>query len=570
MKELSGRGGGLPFPGRYLYLVLSCLLILVSACSRIGNYAVKRADRAAYGIIGETQENALGKRSKSSIDPWEDETTRKLLTESGRVDLDQDASTTPSLLISLNEAITAAIANNRDYKSQREALYQQALSLTETRRDYHYLFTGSATAGAARTDQGRVEEWSGSRGFSLGVSKLLATGASMTLDFSHSFTRFFTGDPRPGASNNLSFSIVQPLLRGAGSLVARETLRQAERDMIYAVREFRRYQQDFIIDAASRYYSILSSWDQLRNTWRNYNSVLDNLQKLEEFYGGGRARGLEVDQARQALLVAELGVTRSLNSYRRRLDEFKIFLGLPIDLDIGPDPGELKRIADRGLVRPDMSLKVAIRSALEDRLDYKNTADRVEDSRRSVKIALQNFLPNLDANYSYNTSTGAEKDRVRLDFQDNTNQFSLDLGIPFDWTPRRNNYRNALINLDQAKRSLELFREQLVLDVRDAWRNLEEARTEYRIQEQSVILAERRVRQSSLFLQSGKASARDLIEAEDDLLEARNSLTNALISHTLQRLQFWNTIERLEIDEKGMWVESDRPMDMKPGGKAEE
>jgi outer membrane protein TolC len=173
----------------------------------------------------------------------------------------------------------------------------------------------------------------------------------------------------------------------------------------------------------------------------------------------------------------------------------------------------------------------------------------------AVKIALQNFLPNLNAGYNYSTSTGDDKDRVRLDFRDNTNVFSLNLGLPFDWTPRRNDYRRALISADQAKRSLEQFREQLILEVRDNWRELEDSRTDYRIQVESVRLAERRVKSTSLFLQSGRATARDLLDAQDALLLSHNALTNALVRHTIQRLRFWNSIERLTIDEKGMWRE---------------
>ena len=65
-------------------------------------------------------------------------------------------------------------------------------------------------------------------------------------------------------NNALTFNIVQPLLNGFGPLVTKEPLRQAERNMIYAVRDFKRYQQDFVIDISSQYYSVLRTLDQLR------------------------------------------------------------------------------------------------------------------------------------------------------------------------------------------------------------------------------------------------------------------------------------------------------------------
>ena len=542
---------------------------MLFSCARVGDYAQKRADKAAYEIIAAKQMEALGKASQISIDPGKDDVTERILAEAKRLDSSRDEYTTPTYAISLNDALTIAIANNPDYKSRRESLYTQALGLTETRRDYEPLFSGSASAGATRAEQGEEVEWYGSRGFAAGASQVLATGARISLDFSHSFVRFFTHDPRPGASNSLSASLSQPLLRGAGTLVAREGLRQAERSMIYEVRSFRRYQQEFIITLVGRYFELISAQDQLRNARSNYESAIRNFQKLEKFAEGGLVSGIEVDQARQRVLQAETAMSRTRRSYGLQLDDFKIFLGLPLELDAGPDPLELTRIAERGLLQPKMDLSQAVAIALEERLDLKNMKDSVGDSERQLEIALQNFLPHLDAGYNFSTSTGDDKDRVRLDFEDHTQQFSLNLGLPFDWTPRRNDYRRAQIGLQQARRALDLFHEQLVLEVREAWRELEEARVDYRIQMESVKLARRRVNMASLFLQSGRATARDLLEAEDELWASQNALTSALVRHTIQRLRFWNSIERLEVDEKGMWIEQRNELTNISGEKTE-
>lgn len=539
-----------------LCLVLGIILLLLCSCSRLGDYARERADKAAYKIIAQKQSHALGRADDITIDPIHGQAFQKVLEQAPRQDWARDYYTTPAYTLSLNDALAIGITNNRDYKTQKESLYTQALSLTEVRRNFQPLFSGSVDGGVSRVEQDGEVEWYGARGFSGGVSKALATGARISLDFSHSFIRYFTNDPRPAASNTFSASFMQPLLRGAGRLVAHENLRQAERSMIYNVRSFRRYQQGFIIDVMQRYYSLLSAQDQLKNEQGNYEKTVYNWQKLENFAKGGKATEVQVDQARQEVLRAESRISRTQASFGRQLDSFKIFLGLPIDLDMGPDPEELDILQARGLLRPDMTLKDAVNIALEERLDLKNQKDQVEDNRRGVRIAFRNFFPHLDFNYKYSTSTGDDKDRIKLDFEDNTHEFSLNLGLPFDWTPRRNDYRRALISLTQAERSLEEFEEKLVLDVRDAWRKLEQSRVDYKIQQESVRLSERRVEMAALFLQSGRSTARDLLEAQEELLSSKNALTTALVQYTIQRLQFWNAIDRMEIDEKGMWVEN--------------
>ncbi|MFC1600784.1 TolC family protein [Candidatus Sumerlaeota bacterium] len=541
-----------------LCLIASCALL--HGCVRFGEFAKRRADRAAYAIIEEAQLRALGQAGEISIDEECDELTSGVLAAAGRLDWQSDSFTSPSHLISLSDALALAVRNNRDYRTRKESLFNQALGLTETRRNHSYTYSASGNLSHTRVESGhdtlagqQVERF-GSRGLAAGINKLFASGARFSTNFSHSYLRNFTTNTE-GASNGLAVSVVQPLLRGAGSLVAREPLRQAERSMVYAVRDFRRYQQQFVIDASSTYYQLLSAQDQVRNARRNLDVATGDWAKVRRLSEGGKRTAIEVDQARQRVLEAEASWINAQSSYLSRLDSLKRFLGLPIELDIGPDAAELERIFERGLLRPDMELTEALEAARANRLDLLTTRERVADSERQLQIALRDFLPGLSFSYDFSTSRESEKDRFNTNFRDHTQTRALSLELPLDWTPRRNNYRRALIALTQANRSLELAEEDLTIEVREAWRELERVRRNYEVQLESARLAEKRVRRASLMLESGRAQTRDLLDAQDDLLAGRNAVTSALVDHTLQRLRFWQSIERLEIDAEGMWHE---------------
>lgn len=544
-------------------LLLGLLLGLLGlgGCARIGQFARTRADHAASKIITEKQKAALGKSGGFTIDEAEDETTRDLLRRVKRLDWANDAFTTPTTMISLAQALALAIANSRDYKTQREALFAQALALTETRRNFGALYTATGFAhwdqnNTASGSAGGASESFGTRGLTAGVTRLLATGAQVGLDFSHQFVRSLDGHAQASSANTLAFSVVQPLLNGFGPLVTQEPLRQKERNMVYAVRAFRRYQQSFVIDVASRYYALLAAQDQLRNGHRNYESADLNWRKLRRYAEGGRYTEIDVGQARQKVLEAEAGLSSTDKDYSRKLDQFKYFLGLPIDLDLGPDAQELGAIAARGLLRPDMTLREAVDTALRGRLDLASTHDAVEDSQRQVKIAEQNFLPTLSAFFRYSATKSTGHEGLELDFKNHDNQYGFDLTLPLDWTVRRNSFRLALLAQSQAQRTYDQARDALILEVRDAWRELDEQRTHYGIQQEASTLAERQVQSTSMMLQMGRATPRDMLEAQDNLLLTRNAVTSALIAHTIQRLRFWNAIERLAVDSKGMWYEN--------------
>ena len=92
--------------------------------------------------------------------------------------------------------------------------------------------------------------------------------------------------------------------------------------------------------------------------------------------------------------------------------------------------------------------------------------------------------------------------------------------------------------------------------MRNAWRELERLRNAYRIQLETLAQAQKSVESTEMLMAASRATTRDVLDAQASLLTAQNAVTAALIDHTIQRLNFWNSIERLKIDVKGMWNEN--------------
>lgn len=523
-----------------------CAAMLFSSCARIGRLAERRADRAAYGNIRGAQVAGLGREVDFSIGNGEDALVHRLLEL-------EDPSEDPTLL-TLSDSLAIAMSNSRSYKTRKENLFLQALSLTQTQKDFNWNYSASADARTSYTTlkNGQAETF-GDNGIDSGLgaamTRTLASGAKVTLNYSQSIVNSFTDPDASDFNNSLSFGVVQPLLNGFGPLVAMEPLRQAERDMVYAVRDFQRYQQEFVIDIASQYYATLRSRDQLINERKNYESAVANREQTESYAKAGRIADFQAAQARQSELNAADRWTLAQSDYQRALDDFRFTLGLPIDLSIEPDPVELEALAGRGLVDVDITIEEALASAVSNRLDLVNERQRVEDRARKLKIKERNFLPNLDARY------GVEKGLETSGDTDVRQDLSVTLELPLDWTEKRNEFRRAQIDLDRERRTLEEDESDVQRGVRDLWRRLSRNRSIYNNRLLSVQLAERRVENTQLLLKQGKALTRDLLDAQEDLLSSRNEATVALVDYTINRLRFWNAIERFEIDPKGMWYE---------------
>jgi len=48
-------------------------------------------------------------------------------------------------------------------------------------------------------------------------------------------------------------------------------------------------------------------------------------------------------------------------------------------------------------------------------------------------------------------------------------------------------------------------------------------------------------------------TTRDLLDSQDDLLDAQNSLTAALVGHVVAKLNFFRDIGVLQVRPDGMW-----------------
>ncbi len=532
------------------------ILLLISSCTQIGNYAEKRADRAAYGNIRGAQHSAWGASDPFSISEDNEELLRELIA----IDQMQEE----AQILSLSDTLTLAMANSRSYQTRKESLFIQALTLTETQKNFNwdtrasdFTATTEATKSPVFASNGNVTgsttETFGEKGVSgditAGVARTLVTGAKLSLGFTREFVRSFSSPDSSAESSEVSLNIVQPLLNGFGPLVSKEGLRQAERDMVYAVRDFQRFQQRFVIDIASQYYATIQTRDRLINERRNFESAVANGEQTKSMAKAGRIKEFEAAQAQQSELNAADRLTLSVSNYQAALDDYRFALGIPIDLNVEPDPAELELLVTRGLVVLDLDLETALESALSNRLDLITQREQVEDRGRKLEIARRNFLPNLDVEYEIRTdasfSTGDEA----------TQKMQARLNLPFDWTEKRNKYRVAQISFDREQRTLEADEDDVRRDVRDLWRRLERNRSVYNNRLLSVKLSERRVENTEMLLQQGKVQTRDLLDAQDDLLSSRNEATTALVDYTINRLRFWNAIERFEIDPKGMWYE---------------
>ena len=267
----------------------------------------------------------------------------------------------------------------------------------------------------------------------------------------------------------------------------------------------------------------------------------------------GRKPPFEVDQARQSVLDARDSYLQALQGYEQQLDEFKITLSLPTSAEVELDQNELKALETMGVVKPDYDLDVAIETALAQRLDLANSADAVEDTERKVVVAADNLGVALNLIGSAGVNSTPDTKFQRLQFHNGTYSLGLEADLPLDRKAERNAYRETLITLEQRRREYQGDVDGVELDVRSAYRQLQEYAERYRTQKNSLELSETRVESTTFLLQAGRVTTRDLLDSQDALLGAQNNVTAALVDHAIAKLSFFRDIGILQVRPDGMW-----------------
>jgi outer membrane protein TolC len=175
--------------------------------------------------------------------------------------------------------------------------------------------------------------------------------------------------------------------------------------------------------------------------------------------------------------------------------------------------------------------------------------------QRKVMVAADNLGVELNLVGSAGVGSPEGTDFSRLQFHRGTYSLGVEGNLPLDRKAERNAYRESLISLQQRQREYENHTDTVKLEVRQALRRLQEAAESYKTQQLSLELARKRVEVSPLLWEAGRTTTRDLLESQDALLLAENSLTGALVDHTIAKLNFFRDIDVLQVKPDGMWQE---------------
>jgi outer membrane protein TolC len=521
--------------------VAGCLAaVLLAACSA-SHYAAD-ADAEVEHTLHTATERTLGGRESWVVQP---KLVEPPLDDAPAAAATPDVAPAVPSIVDLQQALSLAVEQNREFLARREGLYREGLSISLTRFQFGPQFRSAVTYLWPRSEGGFESHRAGT---SLSASMILPTGGTLSvsggLDADWPLDRGASTDALYGT--NVGVTLSQPLLRGSGYAISHESLTQAERQLVYAIRDFELFRQNFTIQIAQRFFELSSQRQTLTNEEKNLERAEFDRRQAEALLQVGRKAELEVFLARRREIEARDQLINATANYDRAVDEFKILLGLPtthaLDLaDVQPD-----------YLPVQFEVRSAIEAALHNRLDLITERQSLEDAERALRIAEDGLLPDLNLVASY--GLGGVGGSVGAAAPDRwSSSIGLEFELPLQRLPQRNSYRSSLIRLEQARRDLQLREDQLELEIRNSMRQLHSLEERIALQIDQIQHEKRAARVTRIRFEGGAGSNRDLLEAEQALFNAENALIRLKVDHFVARLSLLRDMGVFFVDRQGMW-----------------
>ena len=549
--------------------VAGSLLMALAGCMT-PERALRQTERIGNRLAADYRQQVTGNTNRFTITRPSDRLRVRL--QLAREEGATNGSPLPvPLVLTLDDALAAGARNSNEYQDSKESVFSAALDLQLQQHAFETTFEGLLGGGLARSESGGGESGDTTSEQATGsgkgtLTRKLAHGATLTASLGLDVIRLLTGDRSTTLGLLGDATVKIPLLRGSGRLIAMEALTQAERNLIYAIYGFESFRQNYAVQVASGYYNLIEASQRVVALRENRQRLSDNYRRAQLLSEAGRLPQVELDQTRQDLLRTDDQLVGAVQARQAQIDGFKMTLGLPVDAAIEIDMRELDRLQAAMGLSPSLTNLVSLTAppppfaepealalALTNRHDLILARYRLEDAERALKIAADALRPDLGLGGSVRVGQNRKDGGKASDKTDYS--LTLDGGLPWERASERKAYRAAALAVDSARRALEAAEDNARQAVRTGLRDIASAWSSFVIQAEALRVAERRVRSSDLFQQAGRASTRDVLEAESALLGARNALVSAVVKYRLSGLSLRRDLSALELSEEGLWRE---------------
>jgi len=422
-----------------------------------------------------------------------------------------------SFSLTLEEAINLTLQKNRSLLNSVDNITSSHYSLVSAESDYELKIE---PAGSASIYGGSGEDGSDIENFAIGISQKFITGTRV--EIIPSINRDYEGDEN--YETGIGAYLTQPLLKGLSIEYNLSGIKSAEYGERTSMRSLYLSKVSMMIRTVQNVYNIIRLEEVLRlNTQASYRlqGYAEAARVKEKI---GLASPIDVYRAELSLNQAIDRLNIARETYQDALDNLKLLMAMPMEIG-------LEVTAPMGYKLIELGSRKAIEIAFNNRLEINQAEDNVSESKRLSRVAKHNILPELNLELNYRRY-GEDED---FDKSMNFDQERWGVGFVASgdvWrTAEKAQYQQSLLSVREVQRSLAQTLDEIQREVQMELRNLQKYANSIEIQKKQIHDAEGKLELSKIKFSHSLADNFDLIESENELLEAQSRLLGAVTNY---------------------------------------
>ncbi|MFH1362061.1 MAG: TolC family protein, partial [bacterium] len=443
-------------------------------------------------------------------------------------------------VLTLNDFVKTAIKNNPAYQaSAKEYLAAiEANKSAHSLEDWNLIATGVLTGASASPTGGFSPTYQHVATYSLGVEKYIAaTGTALKIE--HSNSRFVAEYPTmtipglgtldlsprtPSYAPSLSIQIIQPLLKNAFGLVAKNALRLSDYSTKLAQLKLSEDWEDFISRLNNEYLTWQLCQINVKLYEKKSKKVENQLALIQKQVKYGLSEELDLVQMKQKLQGYKLMLEQAKMACQSQSKNILLLMGQDLDQQFQPvgfvkdgpvmeEESSLAYLAANSNLKQTTDLLVAMQATS---LDTKNDAAKPE-----VNLILEGKPKGYGYGFSDSLSTIGDHAEYTL---------TVAASRPLANDQANSEAKQAKLEHEKSLKTQENILLNSKMGLVALYNNLKYLTKMIDLNNKNLGLAEERLSLEQKKFRQGRSSVYFLLQAEDDVLAAENSLNETLFA----------------------------------------
>ena len=323
---------------------------------------------------------------------------------------------------------------------------------------------------------------------------------------------------------NWAVEVKQPIFAGGGILANYEAGRIGHE---IASLDETAVVQDIVQEVRVAYFNVLKAQRGLDVAKQAVEQLLSHRNMAQDFFDAGVIPKNDLLRAEVELANGKQNLVRAENAVEIAKAKFNTVLRREIDT-----PTEVEDIL---ALRPyAKTFDECQRLAIENRPEVKSYIRRVEQSQKLVKLAKSEYLPSINVvghfeRYGDNADVNGSPYRN----QDSTYVMGIATWNFWEWGRTKNRVDASRSRQNQTSYALDNIKDQVSLEVKNAWLALHEAEKQVAVTKKSIEQADENFRVSTERYKEQVGTSTDVIDAQTLLTRAKTDYFNALSDYNI-------------------------------------